>query len=88
MREIGYDQTNKRFKAWDGTTYWNNLPYVKPDVLNDLITSGVDAALSAEQGKKLKQLVDGCTDDIEAINQNISTLEETYLDSEFMYFLY
>lgn len=77
MREIGYDQTNRRFKVGDGTTTWKNLPYVKPDVVNDLLTGGADAALSAEQGKELKRLVDGCADDIETINQNITNLEES-----------
>ena len=77
MREIGYDQTNRRFKVGDGVTTWKNLPYVKPDVINDLVSGGVDKALSAEQGKELKRLVDGCTDDIETINQNITNLEES-----------
>ena len=74
LREIGYNQTNRRFKVGDGTTTWNNLPYVKPDVINDLITGGMDAALSAEQGKVLKGLVDGCAKDIETINQNITQI--------------
>ena len=76
LREIGYDQTNRRFKVGDGTTTWNNLPYVKPDVINDLLQGGTDKALSAEQGKVLKGLVDGCAEDIETINQNISNLEQ------------
>ena len=76
LREIGYDQTNSRFKVGDGVTMWKNLPYVKPDVINDLLTGGADAALSAEQGKALKRLVDDCAEDIETINQNISSLEQ------------
>ena len=74
MREIGYDQTNRRFKVGDGTTTWKNLPYVKPDVVNDLLTGGTDKALSAEQGKELKKLVDDCAEDIETINQNITQI--------------
>ena len=76
MREIGYDQTNRRFKVGDGTTTWKNLPYVKPDVVNDLLTGGADAALSAEQGKVLSGLINDCAEDIETINQNISNLEQ------------
>ena len=76
MREIGYDQTNRRFKVGDGTTTWKNLSYVKPDVVNDLLTGGTDAALSAEQGKVLSGLIGDCADEIETINQNISSLEQ------------
>ena len=76
MREIGYDQTNRRFKVGDGTTTWKNLSYVKPDVVNDLLTGGTDAALSAEQGKVLSGLIGDCADEIETINQNISNLDQ------------
>ena len=48
-----------RYKMGDSKTAWKNLPYVKPDVINDLVTGGTIDALSAEQGKVLKGLVDG-----------------------------
>ena len=76
LREIGYDQTNRRFKVGDGINTWKTLPYVKPDVINDLITGGADAALSAEQGKVLSGLIGDCADDIDTINQNITNLEQ------------
>lgn len=76
LREIGYDQTNRRFKVGDGINTWKTLPYVKPDVIDDLITGGTDKALSAEQGKVLSGLIGDCADDIDTINQNITNLEE------------
>ena len=76
LREIGYDQTNRRFKVGDGVNTWKTLPYVKPDVIDDLITGGADAALSAEQGKVLSGLIGDCADDIDTINQNITNLEK------------
>ena len=64
-REIGYDKTNRRFKVGDGETLWNDLPYVKPDVINDLVTGGADAALSAEQGVVLKEQIEELRTQIE-----------------------
>ncbi len=57
-REVAYDKTANRLKVGDGTTAWKSLPYVKPDVINDLTTGGSDKALSAEMGKELKALVE------------------------------
>ena len=51
--EIAYDNTANRVKFGDGVTAWDDLPYVAPDVVNDLTTGGEDKALSAEQGKLL-----------------------------------
>ena len=58
LNEIAYDITARRYKMGDGKTAWKNLPYVKPDVINDLVTGGTTDALSAEQGKKLKEALD------------------------------
>ena len=51
--EPGYDMTANRLKFGTGNTAWNDLPYLAPDVVNDLTTGGADKALSAEQGKLL-----------------------------------
>ena len=57
-REIGYDSTNRRLKVGDGSKQWNDLEFLPPDVINDLTTGGSENALSAEQGKVLKGLID------------------------------
>lgn len=56
--EVGYDQTSRRLKFGDGTTAWKDLPYIAPDVINDLLSGGESSALSAEQGKVLKGILD------------------------------
>ena len=53
MNEPAYDQTANRIKFGNGSTPWNDLPYLAPDVVNDLTTGGAQNALSAEQGKIL-----------------------------------
>ena len=65
-REIGYDSTTRRLKVGDGSKLWNDLAFLPPDVIDDLTTGGSGNALSAEQGKVLKGLVD----------TNASTLSE------------
>ncbi|MBR1603195.1 MAG: hypothetical protein IJ667_07135 [Synergistaceae bacterium] len=62
--EPGYDMTANRLKFGTGNTAWNDLPYVAPDVVNDLTTGGADKALSAEQGKALKTLIDNIPDGV------------------------
>ena len=57
-REIVYDKTNRRLKVGDGNKQWNDLAFLPPDVINDLTTGGSENALSAEQGKVLKGLID------------------------------
>ena len=57
LGEIGCDMTAKRLKVGDGSTAWNNLAWIGPEVIDDLITGGSDKALSAEQGKELKQKI-------------------------------
>ncbi|MBR0096993.1 MAG: hypothetical protein IJP88_07415 [Synergistaceae bacterium] len=56
--EPGYDRTNNRLKFGNGNTSWNDLPYLAPDVVDDLTTGGSDKVLSAEQGKKLKAMIE------------------------------
>lgn len=51
--EPGYDQTNNRLKFGDRTTPWNELPYLAPDVVDDLLSLSTTSALSAAQGKFL-----------------------------------
>lgn len=60
--EPGYDTTNNRLKMGDGTSAWNDLPFLAPEVVDDLITGGSSNVLSAEQGKILKALVDSKAD--------------------------
>ena len=68
--EPGYDTTANRLKLGDGLHTWNELPYVAPDVVDDLITGGSLVALSAEQGKVLKELIDTKKDDDGSVNNN------------------
>ena len=56
--EPGFDSTAGRLKWGDGTTAWSSLPYIGPQMVNDLTTGGADKVLTAEQGKQLKALID------------------------------
>ncbi|MBQ7262458.1 MAG: hypothetical protein IJR14_01945 [Synergistaceae bacterium] len=56
--EPGFDSTANRLKWGDGVTAWSSLPYIGPQVVNDLTTGGADKVLSAEQGKQLKAAID------------------------------
>ena len=60
--EIGYDMTAHYFKMGDGTSTWKNLPYIRITVTDNLTTSNTVNALSANQGKVLKGLIDGKAD--------------------------
>ena len=53
-REIGYDTTTRRLKVGDGSKLWDELEFLPPDVVDDLEAGGSEAALSAEQGKRLR----------------------------------
>ena len=77
-REIGYDRTNNRLKVGDGLNTWTSLPFVAPDVINDLITGGSTVALSAEQGKALKALADTKADSSE-INNLIQQVKDSII---------
>ena len=59
--EIGVELDTGKLKVGDGVKTWGNLPYVGGEsvaVINDLTTGGITDALSAEQGKTLKGLID------------------------------
>ncbi len=59
--EIGAELDTGKLKVGDGVKNWANLVYVGGEnvaVINDLTTGGTDSALSAEQGKTLKGLID------------------------------
>ena len=82
-RELGYDRTNNRIKVGDGINTWTSLPYLRPDVIDDLVSGGHVEALSAEQGKILKGLIDTKADSteittlnskIEDVKNNITTV--------------
>ena len=84
--EPGYDSTANRLKFGNAATAWNDLPYVAPDVVNDLTTGGTDKALSAEQGKTLKTLIDNIPDGVtynpatQTTNGLMSAADKTKLD--------
>ena len=59
LGEIAADMDKHGLKVGDGTHKWSELPFCTAEIINDLITGGTDKALSAEQGKVLKGLVDG-----------------------------
>lgn len=71
--EPGYDSTANRLKFGNAATAWNDLPYLAPDVINDLTTGGADKALSAEQGKTLKTQVDAKLNSSDVVNNLTST---------------
>ena len=80
--EPGYDITNKRLKLGDGVSQWTSLEYVQPDVINDLVSNSTTDALSAEQGRILKELVDGKSDvSVEIINNLTSTRSDAALSA-------
>ena len=73
LGEIAADLTKHGLKVGDGTTAWNNLAWCTPEMVNDLISGGTDKVLTAEQGKKLKELVDEKAD-ISTLNDQIEEL--------------
>ena len=67
--EPGYDLTNNRLKFGNGNTSWNDLPYLAPDVIDNLASDDTTAPLSAAQGKRLKEMIDnGGTEIINNLN--------------------
>ena len=86
--EPAYDVTNNRLKLGDGVHSWNELEYVAPDVIDDLISGGSLKALSAEQGKVLKELVDTkvssseLTDITNNLTENLTQIIDGKLDAE------
>ena len=67
--EPGYDTTNNRLKMGDGSSAWKDLPFLAPEVVDDLITGGSNNVLSAEQGKILKVLIDSKADKTDMKNK-------------------
>ncbi len=68
--EVALDTTHRKLKVGDGSTAWNDLPFVTPEVVNALLeTNGVYDALSAYQGWLLKK-------DVTDINTKITNLEQ------------
>ena len=82
QRELGYDMTAKRLKVGDGLTAWKDLAYVAPDVINDLVTGGESVALSAEQGKVLKELIDAKGSEIEIVDKLTSSKTDAALSAK------
>ena len=72
LGEIAADMDKHGLKVGNGTSRWNDLPFCSPEIINDLVTGGTDVALSAEQGKILKELVDDKAD-----STDLTTLETT-----------
>ncbi|MBQ7215572.1 MAG: hypothetical protein IJP54_05635 [Synergistaceae bacterium] len=58
LGEIAADMTKHLLKVGNGVSAWNALPYYAIEVVDDLTTGGTEKALSAEQGKVLKKLID------------------------------
>ena len=79
LGEIGADMTKHGLKVGDGSSRWSALPFCSPELVNDLITGGTNAALTAEQGKVLKALVDQKADTA-TLNTNITNLQ-TQIDA-------
>ena len=68
-------QPARRLKVGDGLKLWDELAFLSPDAIDDLDTGGSGNALSAEQGKRLKELVDG-----KAEKSDIAELEQDVRD--------
>ena len=80
LGELGADMTKHGLKVGDGSSKWSALPFCSPELVNDLIAGGTDKALTAEQGKELKRLVDQKADSGE-VTTAIETLK-TELETE------
>lgn len=74
--EVALDTTHRKLKVGDGSTAWNDLPFVTPEVVNALLeTNGVYDALSAYQGWLLKK-------DINDINSTLDGITSGVLQGE------
>ena len=74
--EVTFDKDNKRLKIGDNENFWKDLPYVDIDVIDNLKTVDSKSALSATQGKVLKDLVDLKADKTELtqLQQDLTTI--------------
>ena len=70
--EVTLDTTKKRLKIGDGNSKWKDLPYVDVELIDDLASGGTTFALTAEQGKVLKGLLDQ-----KATTSTVNNLETT-----------
>ncbi len=55
--EVALDTTHRKLKVGDGTTAWKDLPFVTPEVVNNLGSSSTTDALSANQGRSLYNMI-------------------------------
>ena len=55
LGEIGADMTLHRIKVGDGVKTWSALPFSDEDIIDNLTSTRTDAALSANQGRALKE---------------------------------
>ena len=60
--EVTLDSTIWRLKVGDGDRKWSELPYVDVQVIDDCETEDKNNALSANQGKKLLELINAKAD--------------------------
>ncbi len=76
LGEIAADMTKHLLKVGNGTSTWSELPYYAVEIVDNLTAGGTEKALSAEQGKELKQLVDGKADssDLTTLEQKLTTI--------------
>ena len=72
LGEIAADLDKHLLKVGNGVSHWSALPYYSLGVVDNLEDGGTDKALSAEQGKELKELIDDKADSSE-----LRTLETT-----------
>lgn len=57
LGEIGADMDKHGLKVGNGVSRWTDLPFCSPELVNDLVTGGIDKALTAEQGKELNNKI-------------------------------
>ena len=67
LGELGADMTKHGLKVGNGLDKWKDLPFCSPELVNDLITGGIDKALTAEQGKELNNKIDNLTTKVNGI---------------------
>ena len=84
LGEIGADTTLRKIKIGDGAQNWNNLPFYggDMDIIDNLTSSRANAALSANQGKALKERIDDVERSISSgsgvtIADNLSSTSKT-----------
>ena len=83
LGEIAADMDKHGLKVGDGTSKWSELPFYGIEVINDLVTGGTNSALSAEQGKELKRLIDTKADSsaLTDLETTLTTLINTKVDT-------